>query len=99
MSLLSVPSPIDEYNPVWMQGVLLDAAWPAAVALVPIVVMLVVARHAAAMRRFHTARLTHAQHLTLLDRHCVVRWLTNAATALALVFWGLVLQLGILAAH
>jgi hypothetical protein len=99
MSLVYVPSPFDEIDPTWMQGVLLDAAWPVAVALVPIAMTLMLARHAAAVRRFHTAHLTHAQHLILRDRHRVVRWLANAATGLALVLGGLVVQIGILAEY
>ncbi|MBL8781177.1 MAG: hypothetical protein JNL06_09595 [Alphaproteobacteria bacterium] len=93
------PFPFPEFEPLWMQAVLLDAAWPVALTLVPIAMTLMLARHAAALRRFHTAYLTHAQHLTLLDRHRIVRWLTNAATGLALVVGGLVVQIGILGAH
>jgi hypothetical protein len=99
MSLVGPPSWFLEFEPVWMQAVLLDAALPVGLALVPIAMTLMLARHAAALRRFHTAHLTHAQHLTLLDRHRVVRWLTNAATGLALVLGGLVLQIGVLGAH
>jgi hypothetical protein len=99
MSLIGPANLFLEIEPWWMRGVLLDAAAPVALALVPIAMTLTLARHAAAMRRFHTAHLTLAQRLTLLDRHRVVRWLTNAKTALTMVFWGLVLQVGILAAH
>jgi hypothetical protein len=98
MSLIYVPSPFHEYDPTWMQGVLLDAAWPVALALAPIAMTLMLARHAAALRRFHTTHLTYAQHLTLLDRHRVVRWLTNAVTVLALVLGGLLVQIEILGA-
>lgn len=99
MSLVGARSWFLEFEPVWMQGVLLDAALPVAVALVPIALTLTLARHATALRRFGTTHLTHAQHLTLLDRHRVVRWLTNAATGLALVLGGLVVQIGILGSH